>query len=321
MRILLAPMEGVLDHTLRHLLTAFGGIDRCVTEFVRVTDQRLPVKTFHRLCPELLTGGRTASGVPVYVQLLGGQPEPMARNARRAAALGAPGIDLNFGCPAKTVNRHDGGSVLLKEPARVHAIIAAVRDAVPAPIPVTAKIRLGYEDHHQLEAIARAVVAAGASELVIHARTKSDGYRPPAHWPLLAAVRRELSIPVIANGEIWSPADCRRCQQDSGCDDVMLGRGVLSRPDLPRLIRAEHSGQPLAELPWPAVVALLAAQLETGIAHYPPKYAGNPLKQWLGYLRRHYRGAAVLFESIKRLREVDELRAALAAEAVLQRAA
>lgn len=314
MRILLAPMEGVLDHTLRRLLTTFGGVDRCVTEFVRVTDQRLPTRTFLRLCPELLEGGVTASGVPVFVQLLGGQPLPMARNARRAAALGAPGIDLNFGCPAKTVNRHDGGSILLREPERVYAIIKAVRDAVPAPIPVTAKIRLGYEDHHQLEAIAVRVADAGASELTIHARTKTDGYKPPAYWHLIDVVRRQLSIPVIANGEIWSPADCRRAQAESGCADIMVGRGALSRPDLPRLIRADLEGRAQPELAWPTVVEALATQLEAGIAHYPAKYAGNPIKQWLGYLRRHYTEAAMLFESIKRLREVDELRVALAAE-------
>ena len=105
MRLMLAPMEGVIDHTMRELLTSLGSVDRCVTEFVRVSDRLLPPRVFRRLCPELDRGGVTAAGVPVYVQLLGGQPGVVADNAARAAELGAPGIDLNFGCPAKTVNR------------------------------------------------------------------------------------------------------------------------------------------------------------------------------------------------------------------------
>jgi tRNA-dihydrouridine synthase C len=311
MKILLAPMEGVIDHTMRTLLTALGGIDRCITEFIRVTDELLPARTFYRLCPELLTGGTTPNGVPVYVQLLGGKPAPMAANAARAAALGAPGIDINFGCPAKLVNRHDGGSVLLREPERIRQIVGAVRAAVPAAIPVTAKIRLGYENSELLSAIAAAAENAGASELIVHARTKLDGYKPPAHWRLLAPVRRQLRIPVCANGEIWSAADGGDCRAQSECDDIMLGRGVLACPDLPRLVRAALDGKPIAPLQWPAVLELLLGQFEAGLHNYPPQYAGNPIKQWLGYLRRQYREAEVLFEAIKRLREVAELRAAL----------
>lgn len=311
MRIILAPMEGVIDHTMRTLLTALGGIDRCVTEFVRVTEERLPKRTFYRLCPELLQGGVTPSGVPVYVQLLGGRPAPMAANARRAAALGAPGIDINFGCPAKIVNRNDGGSILLREPDRIHHIVGAIRDAVPTDIPVTAKIRLGYENADLLLAVAEAAASAGASELVIHARTKLDGYKPPAHWHLLPAVRRRLKIPVFANGEIWSPADADRCRADSECHDIMLGRGVLTRPDLPRLVRAHTQGETIAPLTWPEITELLLIQFDAGLAHYPPQYAGNPIKQWLGYMRRHYSEAATLFETIKRMREVEELRSAL----------
>ena len=115
-------MEGVIDHTMRQLLTEQGGYDRCVTEFVRVTNQLLPERVFLRYCQELASGGKTKSGTPVYVQLLGGQPSVMAENGQRVAEMGAPGIDINFGCPAKMVNRNDGGSVILREPERVFAI-------------------------------------------------------------------------------------------------------------------------------------------------------------------------------------------------------
>ncbi len=311
MRLLLAPMEGVINHTLRDLLTRLGGIDRCVTEFVRVTDQLLPPKVFHRLCPELRQGGITPSGVPVYVQLLGGKPPFMAANAARAAALGAPGIDINFGCPAKIVNRNDGGSILLREPQRVFDIVRAVRDAVPAVIPVTAKIRLGYHDSALLADIAGSVEQAGASELTIHARTRDDGYKPPAHWHLIAPVRRQLSIPIFANGEIWSPPDAGQARADSGCVDLMLGRGVLARPDLAAAIRAGDQNRDYTALPWRDITELLRLQLQACRDTLPAKQLLGPVKQWLGYLRRHYAEAAALFEAVKRVTDPELMAAAL----------
>lgn len=122
MKVALAPMEGVVDHIVRDLWTWMGGYDFCVTEFIRVTQHVLPSKVFYRDCPELLNGGRTPSGVPVYVQLLGSHPALLGDNASVAESLGALGVDLNFGCPAKTVNRHDGGAVLLKVPQRLEVL-------------------------------------------------------------------------------------------------------------------------------------------------------------------------------------------------------
>ncbi|MEZ5501158.1 MAG: tRNA-dihydrouridine synthase [Halioglobus sp.] len=308
MRLMLAPMEGVIDHTMRELLTALGGIDRCVTEFVRVTGRLLPPRVFHRLCPELLQDGSTASGVPVYVQLLGGQPAVMADNAARAAELGAPGIDLNFGCPAKTVNRSDGGAILLREPDRVHAIAAAVRAAVPAHIPVTVKTRLGYEDQSLFLDIVSGIEAAGASELTVHARTRSQGYRPPVYWDMIAAAREIVSLPVIANGEIWCVEDALRCRAVSGCDDLMLGRGVLCRPDLPRLVAAATvTGDTMEPLHWADITQLLARFFALTLRHYDARNAGNPIKQWLVYLRFYFPQAGPLPERIKRLRDPQEI--------------
>jgi tRNA-dihydrouridine synthase C len=305
-------MEGVIDHTMRELLTSLGGIDRCVTEFVRVSDRLLPPRVFRRLCPELDAGGTTASGVPVYVQILGGQPHVVAENAARAAELGAPGIDLNFGCPAKTVNRSDGGSIILREPERVHAITAAVRRAVPPQVPLTVKTRLGYEDHARFLDIALGVEAAGATELTVHARTKRHGYRPPAYWEEIARAREVISLPVIANGEIWSPDDALRCRQVSHCSDLMLGRGVLCRPDLPRLTRAAFAGEQIPSLYWQDIAPLLSRFFELQLLHYDAHHAGNPLKQWLVYLRSYFHQASILFEGVKRLREPGAIRAALA---------
>ena len=143
MRLILAPMEGLTDPPMRRLLTQVGQYDWCVSEFIRVTNQLVPAHVIYGYCPELRQGGCTDSGTPLHVQFLGNDPTLLAENAAHAAELGAPAIDLNFGCPAKTVNKHRGGAVLLDETELIYQIVSAVRRAVPAQIPVSAKMRLG----------------------------------------------------------------------------------------------------------------------------------------------------------------------------------
>ena len=311
MQIHLAPMEGVVNARMRALLTATGGIDRCITEFVRVTHQLLPAKVFYRLCPELQHGGTTPSGVPVYVQLLGSEPSPMADNAARAAELGAPGVDLNFGCPAKCVNRHRGGSILLDEPELIHRIVDNIRRALPSSHPLTVKIRLGYRDRSRFMDIVAAIVDGGAQQLTVHARTRDDGYTPPAHWHEIAPARTHYPIPIVANGEIWSPADAEKCLSDSHCEDIMLGRGILSRPDLALAIKADQGEYAYENKHWQQIYPMVYALFEDSLLTCAPRHMGGPVKQWLGYLRRSYPEAARLFESIKRLRSPEELQAAL----------
>mgnify|MGYP006246258997 CR=1 FL=1 len=306
MQTILAPMEGVIDAEMRALLTSLGGIDRCVTEFVRVTEQRLPAKVFLRYAPELEQGSMTPSGVPVYLQLLGGNPRAMAVNAQRVAQLEPAGIDLNFGCPSKTVNRSDGGSILLREPKRVFDIVKAVRDAVDPQIPVTAKIRLGFSNADYLHEIVENISVAGASELCIHARTREDRYKPPAHWHVVKPVQAALRIPVTINGEIWSVEDALDAREASGCSGVMLGRGVLRFPQLAAQLRAHDDGQGFHEFGWFELQSRIAAYL--GSTQKRHKYfVGGRAKQWLGFLLRRYPEAGELFHRIKRLRLAEEI--------------
>lgn len=244
MKLVLAPMEGLTDPIMRDVLTSVGSFDWCVTEFIRVTDSVLPDHIYHTYCPELLNEGKTAAGTPVHVQFLGNNPEMLAVNAVKVAAMGAPAIDMNFGCPAKTVNRHRGGSVLLDEPEVVYELVKAVRDAVPAHIPVSAKMRLGYMDRNFMMENAHAIEDAGAAWVTVHARTKADGYTPPAFWDQLQPIHEALKINVIANGEIWTNADAKQCQLESGCEDLMIGRGAVTTPDLTQCIR-QNSDEPL----------------------------------------------------------------------------
>lgn len=306
MQIILAPMEGVVDHLMREMLTAIGGYDLCVTEFIRVVDQKLPARVFTRLCPELLQGGKTLAGTPVRVQLLGQEPNWLAENALRAVQLGSPGVDLNFGCPAKAVNKSRGGAVLLQHTELLYQIVKTVRSAVPATFPVTAKIRLGYDDTELAIANAQAIAAAGASSLAIHARTKADGYRPPAYWPWIAKIKQQVDIPLVANGEIWNAEHATLCQQQSQCQDIMLGRGALAMPNL-----ALHIRQQQAAMPWPDVLRLLMHYSEFEIAGDKGKYYANRVKQWFSYLKLQYPQAQVLFSHLRLLTRSADILALL----------
>ncbi len=293
MRILLAPMEGLLDHSLRDVLTRVGGIDRCVSEFIRVTDQLLPERVFTRIVPELLNGGRTAAGTPVRGQLLGGDPACLADNAARLASLGPCGVDLNFGCPAPIVNRHRGGAVLLDEPELLQRIVSAVRRAVPADQPVSAKMRIGNRDTSRMLDCARAIADGGADELVVHARTKLHGYRPPAYWEHIAEIRTVVTIPVVANGEIWNLDDAHRCRALSGCDALMLGRGIVCDPGLALALRG------VAQPGWDQLLPLLAHFWQRIAGHVAPRHRAGRLKQWLNLLRRRHPEAQAAFDAVR----------------------
>ncbi|MBL0086312.1 MAG: tRNA-dihydrouridine synthase [Ideonella sp.] len=303
--ILLAPMEGLLDHCLRDVLTRVGGVDRCVSEFIRVTDRLLPDRVFKRIVPELLNGGRTPAGVPVWAQLLGSDVACLADNAAALARLQPAGIDLNFGCPAKIVNRHRGGAVLLDEPELVQSIVAAVRRAVPAGIPVSAKMRLGNQDDSRMLDCARAIEAGGAAELVVHARTKLHGYRPPAYWERIAHVREVVTMPVIANGEIWTVADARRCRDLSGCTSLMLGRGMVADPGLALAIRAPDA----PSVAWLQLVPLLSHYWRLIAGHAAPRHRAGRLKQWLNLLRRRFPEAQVAFDLVRTTNDCDQVAA------------
>lgn len=309
-RIILAPMEGVLDSLLREILTAVNHYDLCVTEFVRVVDQLLTKKTLYRLCPELLQGGKTTSGTPVRVQLLGQHPQWLAENAILATELGSPGIDINFGCPAKRVNNSCGGAALLKDPESIYQILRTVRDALPADQLLSAKVRLGWSSPDECHEIIDAVLQGGAGELAIHARTKEDGYKAESiKWEWINTVRPKITIPLIANGEIWNAEDAAKCRQITGCHDVMVGRGALQLPNLGAVIAQNQQA-----MAWPDVLDLLIQYADFALQLPRCDYVSSRLKQWLVYLKHQYREAGALFVSIRTEHDtfkfIDRLKAA-----------
>lgn len=304
-RLILAPMEGLADDLLRDVLTQASHYDWCVTEFVRVSATVMPSSAFIRISPELKNGARTRAGTPVWVQLLGSDPELMAANAARVALLAPAGIDLNFGCPTPLINRNRGGAALLDEPELLEKITAAVRAAVPDHIPVAAKMRLGIRDTSRTIDCARALEAGGAAGLVVHARTKEDGYRPQVRWEWLAHIREAIQIPVIANGEVWNVADYHALRAVSGCGDVMLGRGAVADPLLASKIRQKRGDDP--DTDWPLIQTMLLDYWNQAQKKVLPHQAPGRLKQWLMLMRRSYPQAQVLFNVIRETQHADEV--------------
>ncbi len=300
-------MEGLTDAPMRQILTQLSPYDWCVSEFLRVTDHAYAPKVFRRHCPEMDQGWRTHRGTPVHLQLLGSDPAAMAANARVAASLGAPAIDLNFGCPARLVNRHGGGAALLADHQALYDIAVAVRDAVPVSIPVSAKMRLGVSDASGLLERVGVLVDAGISWLTVHARTRDQGYRPPVYWEDLQRVRSAFpALTLYANGDVVSVASASDCLATTGASGLMLGRGAVREPDLVQRIKHPET----VPLCWPDLVAFQLAWLDLMPAH--ERAATDRYKQWLAMMTPVYPAAQSLFQVIKRERSLAALKDALA---------
>ena len=148
----------------------------------------------------------------------------------------------------------------------------------------------------------------------MHARAKADGYRPPAYWEHIPAIRAAVQIPVVANGEIWTVADAQRCREVSGCDALMLGRGMVADPGLARAIRAADQGLPGTDpVQWPALLPQLAAFWQLVCNDLEPRQRAGRLKQWLNLLRRRYPEAELAYQHVRTMTDQRAITAWLAA--------
>jgi nifR3 family TIM-barrel protein len=222
---LLAPMEGVTEPCFRDLVLARNppeALGGAYTEFVRVSQTPTPRAVVSRQL------GPSRFAQPVGVQLMGNDPELLARTAENAVAAGAALVDLNFGCPSKRAVQGCAGSSLLRDPPAIEKLVRAVADAVP--VPVSAKIRAGYDDASGVEELARAVEAGGAALLTVHCRTRAEGYCDEVDWTRIARAVRAVSIPVCGNGGIASHSDLVCMRAETGAAFAMAGRGALADP-------------------------------------------------------------------------------------------
>lgn len=303
--IILAPMEGVLDYYLRKLITSINQYDYCVSEFIRVYGVVFPKKIFIREVPELLTGGVTESGTPVWVQLLGSEPEIMAKNAQVCASLGVKGIDLNFGCPSKFVHRSNGGAAMLKNPPLLGEIVRRVRDALPSEIPLSTKIRLGWSSKDEVGEIFSRCIENGAQRVIIHARTKEDGYIPnTVKWEeITKLVKSAPQIKVTANGDIIDRVSAEKCMQITNTQSLMVGRYAIARPNLERMIR--DNVNPLNH---EEIASLLLRYLDILEGNMTEHYQKARTKQFFGFIRLAYKELNDIFKELCHEEEILGMR-------------
>jgi len=292
--VILAPMAGVTDRPFRQLCRRLGA-GLAVSEMT-TSDPGL----WHTEKSRLRMDHR-GEDAPIAVQIAGYDPAMMAAAAQHNVAGGAQIIDINMGCPAKKVCRVDAGSALLKDEALVARICAAVVRAVPAP--VTLKIRTGYSAaQRNAVSIARIAQDCGIAALTVHGRTREDQYEGVAEYETIAAVKQAVGIPVIANGDVLSPARARQVLAVTGADAVMVGRGALGNPWIFREI-AHHLATG-GTLPPPSFAEIGATLLEHLVELHTFYGDGRGLR----VARKHIRwfceghpGSEALWQSVNRV--------------------
>ena len=258
-RVLQSPLAGVSDRIFRALVRRWAPDALLFTEMVNATSLELGfgLQKVEELAEE--------SG-PIGVQLFDYRPAAMAEAAKRAEAAGAFLIDINMGCPVKKITKKGGGSGLIRDPELAARIVDTVAAAVA--IPVTVKTRLGWcgSDADPVS-WCRQLESAGAQLLTLHGRSREQGFKGRADWGAIAAVKRALTIPLIANGDINTPEDALRCLAQTGADGVMVGRGTMGAPWLVGQLDAALGGRPIPPTPGPAAkLALAAEQLQALVA-------------------------------------------------------
>ena len=258
-RVLQSPLAGVSDRIFRALVRRWAPDALLFTEMVNATSLELGfgLQKVEELAEEI---------GPIGVQLFDYRPAAMAEAAKRAEAAGAFLIDINMGCPVKKIAKKGGGSGLIRDPELAARIVDTVAAAVA--IPVTVKTRLGWcgSDADPVS-WCRQLESAGAQLLTLHGRSREQGFKGRADWGAIAAVKRALTIPLIANGDINTPEDALRCLAQTGADGVMVGRGTMGAPWLVGQIDAALGGRPIPPTPGPAAkLALAAEQLQALVA-------------------------------------------------------
>ncbi len=294
LKVYLAPMDGVCDPPLRKVLSKTGGFDECFSEFIRVSDLVLPYKTLLREVPELENGGKTLFGTPVRVQLLGDNPDLMAKTAKRAEELGALGIDLNFGCPSRFV--HHAGAMLLREPGLIRDIVKACCDILDPNTLLSVKIRAGFASKDEAPGLIEAIAQEGVDEIIVHARTRDELYREDAlDWGIIKSLHKIApGITIVANGEIVSRESALECAAISGCQVLMAGRGALMVPNLGYVIK--EGAVPFDNERIIETALDFMHELELGA--FPEKLILDRVKQFLSYARRSNESLGEFFKVI-----------------------
>lgn len=273
--LFLAPMEGVGDRCFRKAMASVGGFDEAVTDFIRV-----PSNAHVKSLAKVYEANETAP-IPLAAQLMGSDPFLMAEMAKEIESKGAPRIDLNCGCPSNTVTGKGAGSSLLKDPSNLYQIAKALVTSVS--IPVTIKMRSGYEDTSLFKENLLAAQESGAHFITLHPRTKVDGYTPPAKWELIAEAKRLLTVPVVGNGDILNVDHALQMLKTTHCDALMVGRGAVINPFIFHQIKAHFAGVPYTPK-WETLVRYFEVYLAEIPEEMPMRNKISKMKQLFSFL-------------------------------------
>jgi len=277
-RLILAPMEGVGDRCFRKAMASIGGFDEAVKDFLRVPKNAHVKSLAKEYFPDEL------DPIPLAAQLMGSDVELMAEMAQEIERRGAPRIDLNCGCPSNTVTGRGAGSSLLKDPHFMHDVAKSIVKSVS--IPVTLKMRSGYEDISLFKENLLAAQESGVKYITLHPRTKVEGYGPPARWDLIAEAKSILSIPLVGNGDILTVKNALDMLHTTKCDALMIGRGSIINPFIFHEIRAHFSGQPF-QPKWEDLMRYFEVYLAEIPEETSIRIRVNKLKQLFSFLFKY----------------------------------
>jgi tRNA-dihydrouridine synthase len=293
-------MEGVTNAAMREVLASYGPVGLVYTEFVRVSGEAISPAYLRRQVEKV-------PGVPLAVQVMGNDAALLAQAGAVVARAGADAVDLNLGCPTSNAARKGVGAALLQQPEKLERLLRAMRDSVPGLL--SAKLRAGFANSDEALRNARLVEEAGFAYLAVHPRRGVDGYQGVADWRIITLLRRELSIPVIGNGDAWYASSALRMIEETGCDAVMLGRPALRNPWIFRQIGELRAGRTPFR-PSGADLAAHLARLARGLSarvREPGQTPIGPLKEQLNYLGRAIPHAGALLRRLLRQPTVELL--------------
>jgi nifR3 family TIM-barrel protein len=249
---------------------------------------------------------------PLSVQIFGSDPVIMADAAQVVAACGADILDINFGCSVKKIIKTGAGAALMQSPAKVEAILSAVRRAIR--LPLTVKLRTGWDrSGNQALAIARVAESCGTDAIILHPRTATQGFGGRADWTQIRRLKAEVGLPVIGNGDIDTAEEALRMKSETGCDGVMVGRAAIGRPYIFSQILAAERGLPEPRVTPDLRLNLMLRYLATSVEYLGEETACYILRSRLCWFVKGMRQAARFRESIRQIRSPSEARDCISA--------
>ena len=302
--LVLAPVAGHTDTLFRQAVKGLGGCGLVVSELVSTEGMtRHEERTLH------LTRFEECER-PVSIQIFGSDPERMGRSAAMVQEMGADIVDINLGCPVKKVVKQGGGSNLLRDLPLLARIFKEVRRSVS--IPLTIKIRTGW-DRSSINAVEvlRLAEDCGVEALSIHGRARCDMFSGSADWSVIARVKEAARIPIMGNGDVFTPADSERMFRETGVDGVMMGRGVLGNPWLIRQCHDHLQGSAVTPVTTAEKAEFMLRFLRRVAAEIPAPIAIGKMKKMGGYLSKGIPGGAVLRDRMHASRTTEEFLAIL----------